>query len=278
MVARQSVVLPAPPVAWPPDDTEESVLSTDLHQSAITNLRLAINELAALHSPPGGPVPWQAGGQIIFSGFQRPDGSRFQPLPDIFVCRRPFDRRRKSLAIAVNGPPLLVIEVLSDTTYESDLDLEHGKGFSYAQVGVREYLTLDWSAEYLPEQGRGWRLEGDAYQVWLPEVTGRWQSREVPLAIGMEGPMVAVYTLDGRRLPREGAIERERSMLQHLWDEERRQRQAELERLDRRHAEELARQQAELADRNRQQAEELAAKEAELAALRRRLEELERGE
>lgn len=260
MVARQSIVLPTPPAAWPPDDTEESILSTDLHQSAITNLRLAINELAALHTPPGGPAPWQAGGQIIYGGFQRPDGSRFQPLPDIFVCRRPFDRRRRSLAIAVNGPPLLVIEVLSDTSYESDLDQKLGKGYSYARAGVREYLTLDWSAEYLPEQGRGWRLVGDAYQVWLPEVTGRWQSRELPLAIGMEGPMVAVYTLDGRRLPREGEIERERSMLQHLWDEERNRRQAELERLDLRRA------------------EELAAMEAELAVLRRRLEELERGE
>ncbi len=261
MVARQGVVLPAPPLAvWPPDDTEESVMSTDLHQTAITNLRLAINELAALHTSPGGPAPWQAGGQIIYGGFQRPEGSRYDPLPDIFVCRRPFDRRRKSLAIALNGPPLLVIEVLSDTTYEVDLDLERGKGFSYARSGVREYLTLDWSGEFLPEQGRGWRLEGGVYQRWLPEVTGHWQSMELPLAIGMEGAMVAVYSLDGRRLLREGEFERERSRLQRLWAEER------------------AQQQVEQAERARCHAEELAAQEAELARLRRRLGELERGE
>jgi hypothetical protein len=114
MVARQGVVLPAPPPeVWPPDDTEESVMGSDLHQTAITNLRLAINELAALQTPPGGLVPWQAGGQIIYGGFRRPDGSRYDPLPDIFVCRQPFDRRRKSLALAVNGPPLMIIEVLS---------------------------------------------------------------------------------------------------------------------------------------------------------------------
>lgn len=159
----------------------------------------------------------------------------------MFVCRRAFDIRRKSLSTMLDGPPLLIIEILSDATYESDLDLGAGKGFSYARAGVREYLTLDPTGEYLPEQGRGWRLAGGAYQLWPPEPTGRWQSREIPLEIGLEGPLVAVYTADGRRLLREGEIERG------------------LAAKDRRHAEELARQ------------------EAQIASLRRRLEELEKG-
>lgn len=59
MAPQPRVALSAqPPVAWPPDDTEESVVSTDLHQLTITNLRLGVNELAALQTPPGGPVPW----------------------------------------------------------------------------------------------------------------------------------------------------------------------------------------------------------------------------
>ena len=38
---------PFPPLeAWPPDDTEESILGTDLHQTTITNLRWGINEVA----------------------------------------------------------------------------------------------------------------------------------------------------------------------------------------------------------------------------------------
>ncbi len=45
---------------WPPDDTEESILGSDLHQGTITNLRLGINEAARLGLPPGQPVPWQA--------------------------------------------------------------------------------------------------------------------------------------------------------------------------------------------------------------------------
>lgn len=242
MVPQSGVALSAqPPVAWPPDDTEESVLSTDLHQLTITNLRLGINELAALQTPAGGPVPWQASGQIIFGGFRRPDGSRYQVLPDVFVCRRPFDVRRKSLSTTLDGPPLMIIEILSDSTYETDLDLRAGKGFSYAQAGVREYLTLDPTGEYLPERGRGWRLESGAYRLWSPEPTGRWRSREIPMEIGLEGPLAAVHTLEGRRLLREGEIERR------------------------------------LATKDREHAAELAQQAEEIASLRRRLEELERG-
>jgi hypothetical protein len=91
-------------------------------------------------------------------------------------------------------------------------------------------------------------------------VVGRWLSRVMPLAIGLEGLMVAVYSQDWRGLLREGEIERECSMRQHLWDEARSQRQAELEQLDRLHAEELTQQ------------------ETALTGLRRCLEELERGE
>jgi len=37
---------PSPIVVWPLDDTEESVVGTDLHQMTIMNLRWGINEIA----------------------------------------------------------------------------------------------------------------------------------------------------------------------------------------------------------------------------------------
>ena len=41
---RQTQTWPLYPVEpWPPDDTEESVLGTDLHQTTIRNLALGIN-------------------------------------------------------------------------------------------------------------------------------------------------------------------------------------------------------------------------------------------
>ncbi len=200
--------------SWPPDDTEESVVGTDLHQMTIINVRLGLNEIADALADPGQPAPWQALTQTVVLGFARPDGTRYKTLPDVFVYRRAIDQRRGSVAIFTDGPPALIIEVLSEATYDVDLDLERGKGYSYARAGVREYLTLDPGGEFVPEQGRGWRLENGVYRPWLPDGAGRWQSEEIAAAIGIEGVLAAVYTHDGRRQLREREIGRERRLLE----------------------------------------------------------------
>jgi hypothetical protein len=46
--------------AWPPHDTEESVLGTDQHQTTITNLRLGLNEAARIGLGSDQVAPWQA--------------------------------------------------------------------------------------------------------------------------------------------------------------------------------------------------------------------------
>lgn len=238
MPSQSGVTLVPTPAVWPPDDTEESVVGTDLHQMTIGNLRLGINEVAAAQTSPNGLRPWQAGSQITVSGFVHPDGSPYQPMPDIFVCRKPFDILRGSLPLNETGTPALIIEVLSDRTKDNDLDLVKGKGYSYAQAGVAEYFTVDATGEYLPERGRGWRLENGVYRPWRRERNGQWRSRQLPLAFGFDGLQAVLFTHDGRRMLAEGEIERERLRL----------------------------------------AQELAQKDAELADLRRRLERLERGE
>ncbi len=209
-ISRRTLLVAEP---WPPDDTEESVVGTDFHQMTITNLRLGINEVARTLTAPGGPVPWQALGQIMVSGFSRPDGSRYTTFPDVFVYRHPIDQQRGSLALALDGPPALIVEVLSDATYDSDLDLEQGKGYSYAQAGVREYLTIDPTGHYLPDGVRAWRLADGGYLPWQADEQGRWQSRELELAIALEGTLAAVYTRGGRRMLREGEIEAERARM-----------------------------------------------------------------
>ena len=263
-------LIPPSPVVWPPDDTEETVLGTDLHQMTITNLRLGINEAAVLSTLPNSTVPWQAGGQTMYLGFRRPDGSRYVALPDIFISSGPFDILRKSHAIEIDGPPLLIIEVLSDTTYEADLDLDEGKGYSYAQAGVQEYLLLDPIGRYLPERGQGWQLNGGIYHQWRPDRARHWQSRQIPLAFGLEGLHAVVFT-STRRMLREGEIEQERlRLLTDLW-----QKDAELARKDMQRLQELAQKDAELAQRDRQHRAELERLQREygqeLAELRRRL-------
>lgn len=225
---------------WPPDDTEESVVGTDFHQMTIINLRLGINEVARTLRQPGQPVPWQALSQTMVTGFTHPDGSRFTTLPDVFVYRQPIDPTRGSLAVGVDGPPILIVEVLSDSTYEADLDLEAGKGYSYAAAGVQEYLTLDPSGRNLPERVRAWRLADGVYRSWAADRQGRWHSERLGFAIALEGMFAAVYADRGRRMLREGEIEEERDHLK-----------AELARRDERlaeQAEELARLRSLLSD------------------------------
>jgi len=152
---RQGVALAPSPAAWPADDTEESVLGTHLHQTAIRHLISAINEAAALAAPEGDPPLWHAGGQTMVGGFQHPDGSSYTTFPDVFVYPHAWDPLRGLLTVALDGPPLLIIEVLSKETYENDLDQRHGKGYSYRAAGVREYLTLDPTGKFQPDQGEG---------------------------------------------------------------------------------------------------------------------------
>jgi Uma2 family endonuclease len=191
---------------WPPDDTEESVLGTPYHQTTITNVRVGINEAAAAATPPGGPLPWQAGSQSLIFGLRRRHGTRYKVLPDVFVYRRPFDIYRPSLILAQDGPPTLVVEVLSPENWDSDIDLEWGKPWSYADAGVAEYLILDPGDIFLSgERGQGWRLQAGRYVPWERDAASRWVSA-LGFAIGYEGAWAVVYGVDGLRIPPEGDI------------------------------------------------------------------------
>jgi Uma2 family endonuclease len=200
--------------AWPPHDTEESVLGTDLHQTTITNLRLGLNEAARIGLTSDQVPPWQAYSQTALIGCRRPEGSLYRTYPDLFVNRGPLDRQRGSTVIATDGPPLLIIEVLSEATYEVDIDLDRGKGWSYADAGVREYLTFDQTGRFGANKIRAWQLAGGRYQPWLPAADGRWHSTTIGVAFALEGEESVVYTGDGRRMLREGEIESERRRLQ----------------------------------------------------------------
>ena len=106
-----------------------------------------------------------------------------------------------------DGAPVLIIEVASEATYEADLNLERGKAWSYAHAGVREYLVLDPTLQFVPEGGRGWRLRNGVYVPWDPDVNGRWQSRQIGVAYGVEAGLAVVYGSDQRRRLREGEVE-----------------------------------------------------------------------
>ncbi len=211
----QTRVRPFPPSeAWPPDDTEESVLGTDLHQTTITNLRLGLNEAARIGLTSDQVAPWLAFSQTALIGCRRPEGSLYRTYPDVFINRGPLDRQRGSTIIATDGPPLLIIEVLSEATYEADGDIDRGKGWSYADAGVREYLIFDQTGRFGTNKIRAWRLAGGRYQPRLPTADGRWHSATISVAFALEDEEIIVYTRDGRRMLREGEVESERRRLQ----------------------------------------------------------------
>jgi Uma2 family endonuclease len=193
-------------LSWPLDDTEESVTGTDRHQQTILNLRLGINEIARATADSDAPLPWQALSQTMLMGFSHPDGSPCTTLPDVFVYSRPMPRDRSSLSVALEGPPCLIVEVASDSTYSSDLDLRHGKAWSYQHEGVAEYLVVDTTKLYIVEGGRGWRLREGHYEPWLPDTEGVWWSEEIPLGFGTAEMMISVFDRQGRGVPREGEI------------------------------------------------------------------------
>jgi hypothetical protein len=139
----------------------------------------------------------------------RPDGSLYRTYPDIFVYSRPIAAARGSLSVNLDGPPELIIEVLSEATYQADLHLTRGKGYSYAQAGVAEYLTLDFTGQYVPEGIRARRLTNGIYRPWEPDTKGRWQSARLAFAIGLEDGWGSVFTRAGRRIVREGEAESE---------------------------------------------------------------------
>ena len=180
-------------------------MGTNLHQTAITDTRARVPGTGANEAASQEERPWQAGSQTNVAGFARPDGRPYTTLPDVFVCRDPFDLQRATLSLAEDGQPALIVEVLSDDTWKADLDLERGKPFSYRRGGVAEYLALDPLQQFTGRDGRGWRLVGGAYVPWEQGAGGRWASR-LGFSVGWEGARAVVYDARGRLMPGEGQV------------------------------------------------------------------------
>src|SRR2546430_1732300 len=123
------------------DDTEESVLGSDLHQDAIYALRDTLRRHSAQHG-----LNWYVSSQVQVI-VPLPRREDWHPSPDIFVVpgleatpRTSYDTRR-------DGPmPPFVIEVVSPSTWRADVG---SKADAYQLAGVREYIVFDPTGELL---------------------------------------------------------------------------------------------------------------------------------
>lgn len=188
-----------PELDWLPDDTEESLLGSTAHQSAIVVLDNSLNS----HKCRAG-LSWFVTNKVPLI-IPRQGGGTYQPAPDILVHPMLGDTNLDALSVATHGSPSLIMEVTSPATaYQHDLDTlnPHGKPLAYDQAGIPEYLVFDPTGDMIPDQIRAWHKGArDAYGPWLPDpATGRWHSA-LGISFAPQGLRLRVYDSDSRLIP-----------------------------------------------------------------------------
>ena len=175
--------------AWLPDDTEESVVGTVLHQITISTL--------ADHLRMAGPergASWDVGSQLSLTGLARPDGTAYSPMPDVFITRYPLDRMESAIDVGVQGMPPLVIEVASPSTVRHDVG---DKARVYLRAGALEYLVFDPLKEYLGVEVWARRVERGRIVRWRPDRRGWWWSAVCGVAFEPQGALLRVRDARG---------------------------------------------------------------------------------
>lgn len=183
---------------WPPDDTEESVVGSEYHQHVIDAARDGLRMAARANG-----ATWHVLSQVPLAGFRRTNGTPYPMLPDVFVhpLPNPHPDSGQLLTFPDVGVPLLVIEVLSETTYRWDLDAERGKAWSYADAGVLEYIIVDHARRYMDEHVRALRLVDGRWTRWPVTGGGRWESAQLGVSFEFDGPYLRVRDAAGRLKP-----------------------------------------------------------------------------
>lgn len=179
------------------DDTEETLVGSSYHQDAITTAYQSLQWYRLSRD-----LPWFVGNQLKLVLPRTNGRPAYSPSPDLLVHTTLGNDFRASLSVAREGPPALIIEVLSPSTgLGTDLDPD-GKLGAYATAGVAEYLTFDPTGEIIPDQLRAWRLDSDdRYAPWEPDATWRWQSA-LGIAFAPQGWRLRVFDEDGTPIPR----------------------------------------------------------------------------
>jgi len=188
------------PLPWPPDDTEESIVGSKLHQEAIWTLSFMLQRLAERRGE-----PWGVGTQLTLEGMTRCDGTVYRSMSDVLVMPRAFDKRRATLSLRDDGIPLLLMEIASPSTVGVDLD---AKMDVYSRAGIREYLVFDPTGDELGhgEQVRAWRLSDAspqgraAFVPWQPDASRRWHSESLDLWFTPSGVLLNVMDRGQRRV------------------------------------------------------------------------------
>ena len=181
------------------DDDEETLVGSSSHQGAIVALYEGLGNCGRASGR-----AWFVGNQLTLLIPREGKKPPLQPSPDILVHPTLAPGHRSSLDVVKDGPPALVIEVVSPATaLDRDLNtgVPIGKPRVYAAAGIPEYLVFDPLAEFLPERVRAWRLGRSEIAPWLPDERGHWVSEALGVSFAPRGPLLRVYDQDGRLMP-----------------------------------------------------------------------------
>jgi len=178
------------------DDTEETLVGSSYHQDAIIGIYRSLLRYRRQRG-----LTWLIGNQLKLLAPRERQRPAYSPSPDVLIHTTLGTDPRASLSVAREGPPALIIEVLSPSTgFGTDLD-PVGKVGAYAAMGVAEYLTFDPIGEIVPEQVRAWRLGPDgAYVPWEPMAAWRWQSA-LGIAFAPQGLRLRISDEAGAPIP-----------------------------------------------------------------------------
>jgi Uma2 family endonuclease len=188
---------------------------------------------------------------------------RLRIAPDVMVIFDVAPGGRDNYKIWEEGQvPAVIFEMTSKGTQEVDISY---KKTLYEQLGVQEYWLFDPKGEWIEQQLRGYRLQGEVYE---PITNSR--SAPLQLRLAVEGKVIGFYREDtGEKLliPDELVQVRQQEMQARMLAEEQAEQERQRAEQERQRAEQ-ERQQRELAE------QKLAEMEATLARYREQFGEL----
>lgn len=178
---------------WVPNDTEESIVGTLWHQTAISALVEMLEEAARRHGAARGVCA-----QIALKGLRHDDGTDYDPRPDVVVLPHPLPSGDiSSVHLHDAGVPPFIAEVASDSTMGNDVG---EKRHAYAAIGVPEYLVFDPNGAVMSTPLLAWRLQSGGYVPWKPDAGGWWQSISLGVTFQATQPILSLRDRDGRQI------------------------------------------------------------------------------
>jgi Uma2 family endonuclease len=176
-----------PEIVYPSSDGEPLAESYDHLYVIMTTLAMLLQHLK-------GQQATVLADQFLYYA---PGFPRLRVAPDVMVIFNVAPGGRDNYKTWEEGQvPSVIFEMTSPGTQSKD-DVE--KKNLYESLGVSEYWQFDPRGEWIPEKLRGYRLQGDLEQIYIP-ITNN-QSTSLQLQLMVEDKIIAFYRLDnGERL------------------------------------------------------------------------------